>query len=325
MNQLAIYLLAGGPAMRKLQWLLLLLVVLGWFNVGTVWLIQFSGYPIWHYVGHSEFAAFYHVWQQNTWWVVRVPFTIAALATVALLTLPSREIPRRAVWLGVAMQAAIMLVSSLWVWPCESQAALLLGRQDDSAYRQLIVANWALIAPVTAFALLGLSMLRRALWPRAGKARAHALLLATSALAFYGLGNIWLVQFVCYRLWPSVGRNEAYGYHLAWWHSIWGVVFIPAGAVLAGSIAMLWIRPAGITRRTGWRAFSVQALAYLVTAAWFGPLMARLATLEGGLQVSLYHLMMNTHWFRLALFTAYAVMCGWMLARSAGRPAWSDA
>jgi hypothetical protein len=311
--------------MRKLQWHLLLLTVLGWFNVGTVWLIQFSGYPIWRYVGHSEFPAFYQVWQQNTWWVVRVPFALAAAGIVALLALSSREVPRRAVWLGVALQAAIVLVSGLWIWPAETQAATLLGRQDDSAYQQLIGANWALIVPVTAFALLCLGMLRRALWPLAGKPRGQTLLLATSALAFYGLGNIWLVQFVCYRLWPAVGRNEAYGYHIAWWHSIWGVVFIPAGVVLAGSVGLLRARPGGITRRSGWYGFSVQALAYLVTAAWFGPLMARLATQRGGLQIPLYNLMMNTHWLRLALFTAYAAMCWWMLARSASRLVGRDA
>jgi len=56
---------------------------------------------------------------------------------------------------------------------------------------------------------------------------------------------------------------------------------------------------------------------YLITAAWFGPLMARLASPDAGLSLSLYHLLMTTHWVRFALFTAYGILCVYMLAESA--------
>jgi hypothetical protein len=47
---------------------------------------------------------------------------------------------------------------------------------------------------------------------------------------------------------------------------------------------------------------------YLLTAAWWGPLMARLATREQGLLPHNYHLLMTTHWLRVAIVTAYGLV-----------------
>jgi hypothetical protein len=142
------------------------------------------------------------------------------------------------------------------------------------------------------------------------------LLLCTSTLAFYGVGNIWLVQLSSYKLWPYVGRREFYDYHIAWWHSIWGVIFIPAALVFLGSILMLWWRPRAVPGGAVWLGFALQVLLYGLTAAWWGPLMARLATREDGLLLSRYELLMTTHWLRVAIVTAYGILVFWMLARS---------
>jgi hypothetical protein len=130
--------------------------------------------------------------------------------------------------------------------------------------------------------MLALWMLSRTLSVPSSIARSRRLLFATSALGLYAVGNIWFVQLVSYRLWPYVGKQEAYAYHIAWWHSIWGVLLIPAGVV---SLAMLWIRPDGVSRKTGRLGFALQLMIYIVTGAWFGPLMARLATPDAGLSL----------------------------------------
>jgi hypothetical protein len=160
-------------------------------------------------------------------------------------------------------------------------------------------------------------MLGRCLWPAPHNRREQRLLLGTSALAFFSVGCIWMVQQVCYRVWPYIGRPEAFTYHITWWHSIWGVVFIPAGLDFLGSLAMLWIRPSEVTRRVVWIGFSLQLLTYILTAAWWGPLMSRLATPDAGLSLPLYHLLMSTHWGRVALLTAYGALCCYMLVKSA--------
>jgi hypothetical protein len=58
-------------------------------------------------------------------------------------------------------------------------------------------------------------------------------------------------------------------------------------------------------------------LLYALTAVYWGPLMARLSTPESGLSLPLYHTLMQTHWLRVAIVTAYGLLVFWMLTRSA--------
>jgi hypothetical protein len=146
------------------------------------------------------------------------------------------------------------------------------------------------------------------------------LLLSTAALSFYGTGNIWLVQLSSYRLWRYVGPREFWTYHLAWWHSIWGVIFVPAGLVFVGSVLMLWLRPPGVPGWAVWLGFGLQVLLYTLTAVWWGPLMARLATREAGLLLPLYNKLMLNHWLRVAIVTAYGLLAFWMLAQTLRLP-----
>lgn len=302
--------------MNKNRWLLLGLVALGWFNAGTVWLIQFSCYPLWRGVGGDTFGAYFQFWQQGTRYVVTIPFAVTVIGSLVLLVTAWSELPRWMLCIGVVLQAAIEFVRSFWVSPLEQHVALLSGQPNYPAYWRLIDANWLLIALVTTYAVLALWIWSRTVWPVKNHTRARTLLFVNCALGLYAVGNIWLVQLVSYQLWPHVGKQDAYAYHIAWWHSIWGVLFAPAGVVLLGSLAMLRIRPEGISLRTGRVAFALQALIYIVTGIWFAPLMARLATPVGGLSVHLYHLLMTTHWVRVGLFTAYGAMCCYMLVKS---------
>ena len=304
--------------MKRHQWLLLALAALACFNAGTVWVIQFSCYPLWRDVGRDAFATYFQFWQRNTWYLVEVPFGLTAAGSLLLLIMAQREFaPRMLLWLGVLLQAAAEFVRSLMVLPNERLVALVSGWPDTPAYRQLISGNWLLVSVVTAYAVLTVWMFWRTLSPVSVMVRKRRLLFVTSALGLYAVGNIWFVHLVSYALWPYVGKKEAYVYHIAWWHSIWGVLFVPAGVVLLGSIAMLWIRPDGVSHRTGRLGFTLQLLVYLVTAAWFAPLMARLATPNGGLSLPLYHLLMTTHWVRFLLLTTYGIVCLYMLAKCA--------
>lgn len=47
--------------------------------------------------------------------------------------------------------------------------------------------------------------------------------------------------------------------------------------------------------------------------------MARLEAPDGGLLRERYRLMMASHWLRVAIVTAYALLVLWMLAQSAWR------
>jgi hypothetical protein len=147
--------------------------------------------------------------------------------------------------------------------------------------------------------------------------RNDGLLLMTVVLALYGVGNVWLVQVSSYPLWAYVGPREFHAYHVAWWHSIWGVILAPAGLLVIASVLLLWWRPDGVPGWEVWLGVALQLALVLGTALWWAPLMARLSTPEDGLVRSLYPLLLATHWLRVAIVTAYGVLTVWMLAQNA--------
>ena len=147
------------------------------------------------------------------------------------------------------------------------------------------------------------------------------LLLGTCALSLYGMGQVWLVQLSSYRLWAYVGELEFRSYHQAWWQSIWGVILAPAVLVLIGALLMLWWRAPGVPAWATWLGAVLQIVLLLGTAAWWGPLMARLETATGGLSPERYRLLMTTHWIRVGIISAYGLLALWMLTQSAWRAA----
>jgi hypothetical protein len=143
------------------------------------------------------------------------------------------------------------------------------------------------------------------------------LLLTTCALSLYSVGNVWPVQLSSYRLWQYVGPREFHAYHLAWWHSIWGVILGPAVLVFVGALLMFWWRAPGVPPWAVWAGFTLQLSLVVGTALWWGPLMARLESPSGDLATDQFDLLMRTHWLRVAIVTAYGALALWMVAQSA--------
>lgn len=142
------------------------------------------------------------------------------------------------------------------------------------------------------------------------------LLTVTVFLSVFGVGQVWLVQLSSYRLWAFVGPREFTAYHLEWWRSIWFVLMVPAVLVFLASLVMLWMPPEGVPVSAIWLGFVLESLLVIGTAAWWGPLMARLADSETGLILPLYRRLMASHWIRVALVTSYGLLAFWMLVKS---------
>ena len=303
--------------MSKTPWLLSAAAALSWFNAGVVWLIQFSCYPLWPYVGRSEFWNYHGVWSQSTWGIVFVPSVLALAGSILLLRLAPPDLPPWSLWLGLGIETAVQLVTLIWFWPLDHGVASVTGGLNLLAYERLTAANWFRIALVTAYAVLSYWMLSRSLWTHMRITRGHWLLLVTSALGLYAVGNVWLVQLVCYRLWAQVGQGEAFNYHIAWWHSIWGVLFGPSAILVMGAVALLWMKPSNLKVRLVWLGLALLLLTSLGTTMWWAPLMARLVTPNGTMLLHDYRLLMSTHWIRVALISAYGITYFCMLIKSA--------
>jgi hypothetical protein len=129
------------------------------------------------------------------------------------------------------------------------------------------------------------------------------ILLATLVLAWYHVGIVWLVQTVAWPLFAHVGQNEFEDYHLAWWHGIRYVIFIPSGLIFAGAILLLFYTPIGVPVWLLWLALGLYALTYLLTAVWWGPLQAKLTDPRS----PRFTLIVRTHWLRTALVSAFGL------------------
>lgn len=311
--------------MSKNHWLLSAVAALSWFNAGVIWLMQFSCYPLWPYVGGSDFWNYHGVWWQRTWGVVFLPSAVAVAGSIFLMRLAPRDVPLWSRWLGLSIQIAIQLVTAIWLWPLDHSMAASTGGINFSAYEKLLTANWLRIILVSGYALLSYWMLSRSLWTGKRVARGQWLLLVTSALGLYAVGNVWLVQTVCYRQWPLVGQREAYSYHIAWWHSIWGVLFGPSAIVVFGAVALLRMRPSNVNVKPVWLGLALLLFTSIGTAVWWAPLMARLIAPDGVMLLADYQLLMSTHWIRVALVSAYGITYFYMLIKSATAPLWSIA
>lgn len=289
------------------KWLPIALMAIGGYNAGTVWLAQVSGYPLAVHVGAPEFRRYYGAWSRGVRAMIFVPLLVALFGAIALLFVRPVGFPGWAAWLAIALSLAMVVLTVVWWSPPMADIVQSDGGLNLTRYTQLTHTHWLRVGLATAFEVL-------ACWSvGSGMGSNGWILTATSASAFYSLGNIWLVHVVCYRLWPYVGSGEFYTYHVAWWHSIWGVIFVPAGLVLAGCVAMIWVHPPGASTGILRIGLGLQVLLYVLTAIWWGPLMARLATREQGLLLQNYRLLMTTHWARVAIVSAYAFVALRML------------
>ena len=146
--------------------------------------------------------------------------------------------------------------------------------------------------------------------------RAQWVLIATFAASFYNVGTIWMTQFG-WRLWPYVAPNDFAAYHGAWWAMIKPVIFPVAAVAFFGAVAMVWLRPEGVTGALVWLNFALQVATYAATAAFWGRWQAQthFAKLPDGSLDPMYLRSMNTHWVRAAIITLNGLVVFWMVVQ----------
>ena len=139
-------------------------------------------------------------------------------------------------------------------------------------------------------------------------------LITTFAASFYSVGTIWMTDFG-WRLWPYVAPGDFDAYHGAWWSMIKPVIFPVAAIAFFGSIALIWLRPAGVTAAPVWINIVLQVATYTLTAAFWGRWQGQMhhARLPDGSLDPLYLRTMSTHWIRGAFITASGCIVFWMV------------
>ena len=150
--------------------------------------------------------------------------------------------------------------------------------------------------------------------------RANALQLGMLAASFYDVGAVVLAQ-LSWSLWPHVGRSEFPDYHRAWFKGMMPSIWPMAGLTGVGALAQIFIRPVGVPAWAGWLGTALQVANFGLTGAWWARWQAQLhdVRLNDGSLNPLYLKLIRTHWLRVALIVAFALLEAWMMAASGGR------
>jgi hypothetical protein len=130
-------------------------------------------------------------------------------------------------------------------------------------------------------------------------------------VSFYNTGVIWLIQGMCYPLFGAVGAQEWPAYHREHWRRLRLVVFAPAILALLCALLLLVQHPAGAPLSVLRLGLALQMAGFLLTAGVWAPMHRRL-TQEGNHLMLLRRLLL-THWLRVVLVTAYAILSLWWM------------
>ncbi len=133
-------------------------------------------------------------------------------------------------------------------------------------------------------------------------------LIGNLALAFYNVGTIWAMEVDIFRSWRLLDQGSFDVVRKTHWKKIPYWVFIPVGAALAGSMALLAYHPAGSPGWALWGNLACQLASHTLTAIFWGPWQAKLSKDPLGPNSPLLHKIIRTHWVRTGLINGYAAI-----------------
>jgi hypothetical protein len=134
------------------------------------------------------------------------------------------------------------------------------------------------------------------------------------AIAFYNVGMVLACHLDIYPTWGLIGLKEFPIVHQAHWKKLPYWVFLPWGLEIAGATALVWYHPA---TSPAWAIYGGAAcvwLSLILTMAMWGPWQGKLAQDPLGPESPLLARILETHWIRVALLVAYAlIVLAWLV------------
>jgi hypothetical protein len=123
-----------------------------------------SSYRLWPLVGEREFRAYHLAWWRGIWGVILAPSALLALGAVLMLLYPAPGVPAWAIWLGCALQAALLLGTAIWWGPLMARLETSSGGLDPERFKLMFATHWARVGIVSAYGILILWMLAKSAW-----------------------------------------------------------------------------------------------------------------------------------------------------------------
>lgn len=146
------------------EWILLLTLIVSFYNVGVIWMVQVS-YRLWAFVGSADFEPYHAAWWSGLSGIQPIVFPGAGLATLgalAMLGWRPATIPSWMVWCGIAIQAIIWSLTALlwapWQARLHTEQVHLVDGSLNPVYVWLVTTHWLRVALITAYGVLVLWM-----------------------------------------------------------------------------------------------------------------------------------------------------------------------
>jgi hypothetical protein len=141
--------------MNAADWILIVTAVLAWYHVGFVWLVQVVAWPLFAYVGPSEFEAYHQAWWRGIRYILFVPSGLVFVGGILLLLVRPAGVPEWLLALGFGMYVLTYALTAVWFGP--EQARLT----DPMSSRLATINNshWVRTALVSGYGLCLLAAL----------------------------------------------------------------------------------------------------------------------------------------------------------------------
>jgi hypothetical protein len=139
-------------------------------------------------------------------------------------------------------------------------------------------------------------------------------LLLNLALAFYNVGTIWAHEVDIFRSWKLVDGGAFHRIQTVHWRKLPYWVLLPVGLALAGSIGLIWYRPADSPAWAVWAAPGCQIASHILTAVLWGRWQAKLSKDPLGPASHYLARILSTHWIRTLLINVYGlILLAWTI------------
>lgn len=146
--------------MSVADWVLLIALVVGFYNVGIIWLMQVHVYPLFGLVGEDEWVSYHTAHWHRIWGVVFVPAGLTLLGAVLLVFFRPAGVPGWSLWLGLGVQVLLYALTAVLWAPMQVRLGKR-GGSRNAVYRRLLRTHWIRVALITLYALLLLWMVAR--------------------------------------------------------------------------------------------------------------------------------------------------------------------
>ena len=103
------------------DWLLVGTLALVWYHVGIVWLVQVVAWPLFGYVGHSEFEAYHQAWWHGIRYVIFVPGAFALTGGILLLRYRPAGTPDWLLGAGLGLYVLMCVLTAVWWGPQQAK------------------------------------------------------------------------------------------------------------------------------------------------------------------------------------------------------------